>query len=152
MADTEQPELTLTRFRALVEAYGGDLERFPRREREAARALLARSDDAQHLLQAARSFDLLLAEARADVSPAALIERLVAIPSQHAQRMPAVRLLPFHSLKQTWLLAAAALLLGVLGGGYVSHDVTSTEGADLSVLTFADDLFEDLTWQEGELQ
>ena len=43
MADTKEPELSLERFGALVEAYGADFERFPLRERSAAKALLLRS-------------------------------------------------------------------------------------------------------------
>jgi hypothetical protein len=148
MADTEQPELSIERFQALVEAYGGDLERFPQRERAGARELLRRDAAAQRLVQAARAFDLVLEEARLDVSPA-LLERLSAIPRQHAQGASVVRLLPFRSAKQTWLAAAAAVVLGLLGE-YAS-DQPSYDGADLSALTFADDLFDDLALQEGDV-
>ena len=43
MADTKQPELSMERFEALVGAYGCDLDRFPLRERAAAKALVLRS-------------------------------------------------------------------------------------------------------------
>jgi hypothetical protein len=160
MADTEQPELTLERFRALVEAYGGELERFPVRERAAARELLLRSDPARQLVEAARTFDQVLAEARADsaVTPShALLERLARIPAQHPQHTPVLRLLPFHSPRQTWLLAAAALLLGMLGGGYdavSSPGIAAVDAAQVenASLTFADDLFDDLSVQEGAQQ
>jgi hypothetical protein len=148
MADTEQPELTLERFQALVEAYGGDIERFPTRERVAARELVARSEAAQRLLQAARAFDVVLREARADVTPDALLERLGEIPLRHAQRAQVVRLLPFHSSKQTWLLAAAAVLLGAIGGNYANGDAPTTDSSEIASLTFADDLFDDLTLQQ----
>lgn len=155
MADTEQPELSLERFRALVEAYGGDLERFPKSEREAARELLQRSDSARALVDAARTFDQLLFDARHDTAPSALIERLGQIPAQHTQRGRVVRLLPFSG-KQTWLLAAAAVLLGVLGGNYsdseLSASVLDNAPSDISSLAFADDLYDDLTTSEGELQ
>ena len=156
MADTEQPELTLERFRSLVEAYGSDLERFPSRERAAARQLLVRSDSARKLVEArhvrpgaggrarglGHAFDGVDGETRAD-------------PRQHAQRTPVLRLLPFRSPKQTWLLAAAAVLLGVLGGGYdavSSSSSVDTAQADIVSLAFADDLFDDLSVQEGDLQ
>ncbi|MET0286572.1 MAG: hypothetical protein ABW352_18965 [Polyangiales bacterium] len=151
MADTEQPELSIERFQALVEAYGGDIERFPRREREGARELLRRDESAQRLVQAARAFDGVLEEARLDVSPS-LIDRLSAIPHQHTQRAAVVRLLPFHSSKQTWLAAAAAVLLGLLGGEYLDDEALDTSSADITGLTFADDLFDDLSVQEGDVQ
>jgi hypothetical protein len=148
MAHTEQPELSIERFQALVEAYGGDVERFPQRERTAARELLRRDQAAQRLVQAARAFDAVLEEARLDVSPS-LIDRLSAIPRQHAQTTSVVRLLPFRSARQTWLAAAAALLLGLIGE-YAS-DGPIHDGADISALTFADDLFDDLAVQEGDV-
>jgi hypothetical protein len=150
MADTEQPELSIERFQALVEAYGGDLERFPQRERARARELLRRDESAQRLVQAARAFDSVLEEARLDVSPS-LIDRLSAIPHQHAQQAPVLRLLPFHSSRQTWLAAAAAVLLGLLGGEYLDEEPLGADSADISGLTFADDLFEDLTL-EGDVR
>jgi hypothetical protein len=148
MADTEQPELSLARFQALVEAYGGDVERFPQRERAGARELLRRDELAQRLVQAAHAFDAVLEEARLDLSPA-LVEKLSAIPSQYAQSAPVLRLLPFRSARQTWLAAAAAVLLGLLGE-YASEE-PSHDSADISALTFADDLFDDLASQEGDV-
>lgn len=158
MADIEQPELTLERFRALVEAYGGNLERFPARERAAARELLARSESARQLVEAASAFDQVLADARADSQVSSdVYERFGRIPSQHSQRTPVLRLLPFRSPKQTWLLAAAAVLLGVLGGGYdavsgASKGSVDSAQAEIASLAFADDLFDDLSVQEGDLQ
>jgi hypothetical protein len=149
MADTEQPELSIERFQALVEAYGGDPERFPQRDRAGARELLRRDEAAQRLVQAARAFDAVLEEARLDLTVPSLIERLSAIPQQHPQRVPLVRLLPFRSPRQTWLAAAAALLLGLVGE-YASDEPTH-DGADISALTFADDLFDDLAVQEGDV-
>ncbi|HEX5657225.1 MAG TPA: hypothetical protein VFX59_08515 [Polyangiales bacterium] len=147
MADTEQPELSIERFQALVEAYGGDVERFPLRERAGARELLRRDAAAQRLVQAARAFDSVLEEARLDVSPA-VIDKLSAIPHQYKQNAPVLRLLPFRSARQTWLAAAAAVLLGLVRE-YAS-DEPAVDSADISALTFADDLFDDLT-QEGDV-
>ncbi len=151
MSDTEQPELSIERFQALVEAYGGDIERFPQRERAGARELLRRDEAAKKLVQAARAFDSVLEEARLDVTPS-LMERLSSIPREYTQAAPVARLLPFRSTRTTWLAAAAAVLLGLLGGEYVSYeDGANVVSADVSALTFADDLFDDLTVQEGDV-
>jgi hypothetical protein len=164
MADTTEPELSLERFAALVEAFGADFERFPARERSAAKALLLRSHDAQRLLLAAQAFDGILAAARENLPTVELEARLDTIPVRFAQERAFGRLLPFRSRQQTVLAAAAAVLLGLLGGGYApdllaepasapdSAELTSTERAeqsDIASLTFADDLFDDLTPQEG---
>jgi hypothetical protein len=150
MADTEQPELSIERFQALVEAYGADIERFPQRERAGARELLRRDEVAQRLVQAARAFDAVLAEARLELS-SSLVERLGAIPREHVQDAGGARLIPLPTARWTWLAAAAAVLLGVLGGHYASEERSGSLSAELSALTFDDDLFDDLAMQEGEL-
>lgn len=166
MADTKEPELSLERFGALVEAYGADFERFPVRERSAAKALLLRSRDAQRLLQAAQAFDGILASARENLPTPELEARLDSIPERFAQERAGGRLLPFRSRQQTVLAAAAAVLLGLLGGRYAPDEAEpsdttdsaelasadSVEQTDLASLTFADDLFDDLTPQEGGSQ
>ena len=164
MADTKQPELSLERFAALVEAYGAEFERFPLHERPLAKALLLRSREARELLSAAQAFDAILAAARKDLPTLELEARLDAIPQRFAQERVRARLLPFRSRQQTVLAAAAAVLLGLLGERYApddgvevdsttqSVDSTSVDGAtstDIASLTFADDLFDDLTPQEG---
>jgi hypothetical protein len=169
MADTKQPELSLERFGALVEAYGADFERFPLHERSAAKALLLRSSEAQRLLSAAQAFDGILAAARENLATPELEGRLDGIPLRFAQERARGRLLPFRSRQQTVLAAAAAVLLGLLGGRYVPDEALelgattdaaqsasvdsassdATEQTDIAALTFADDLFDDLTPQEG---
>jgi hypothetical protein len=166
MADTKEPELSLERFGALVEAFGADFERFPLRERSAAKALLLRSREAQQLLLAAQAFDGILASARENLPTVELEARLDTIPERFVQERAGGRLLPFRSRQQTVLAAAAAVLLGLLGGGYApdgaaepntpdSAQLTSAESAeqtDIASLTFADDLFDDLAPQEGGMQ
>lgn len=167
MADTKEPELSLERFGALVEAYGADFERFPVRERSAAKALLLRSREAQRLLQAAQAFDDILASARENLPTVELEARLDSIPERFLQERTGGRLLPFRSRQQTVLAAAAAVLLGLLGGRYApdaavdpsngadSTELTNEDGAeqtDFASLTFADDLFDDLAPQEGGTQ
>jgi hypothetical protein len=156
MADTKQPELTLARFGALVEAFGGDFERFPLHERAQARALALSSRDAQRLLEAARAFDGLLASARDNLPTVALEARLERIPERYAQERPAFRLLPFRSRPQAALAAAAAVVLGLLSGqlatdaGGERSGLDGVEQADIASLTFADDLFDDLTPEPEE--
>jgi len=164
MADTKQPELSLERFAALVEAYGAEFDRFPLHERTAAKALLLRSREARELLSAAQAFDGILAAARENLPTPELEARLDDIPQRFAQERVRPRLLPFRSRQQTALAAAAAVLLGLLGEHYAPDDAleldssaqwvdsTSDDGAtstDIASLTFADDLFDDLTPQEG---
>jgi len=156
MADTKQPELSLDRFSALVEAYGADFDRFPPSERAQARALALRSRDAQRLLEAARAFDGLLASARDNLPTVALESVLDRIPERYTQERRGVRLLPFRSRPQAALAAAAAVLLGLLsgqlagdGGSEPFSNVDTVEQADIASLTFADDLFDDLTPEEG---
>jgi hypothetical protein len=55
--------LTLRRFRALADSYGGDLQRWPQEERDAAQALLNISPQAHALLDEARALDHVIAEA-----------------------------------------------------------------------------------------
>ncbi|MDB4986041.1 MAG: hypothetical protein JWN04_1219 [Myxococcaceae bacterium] len=152
MPDTKQPELSMERFSALVEAYGADLERFPARERAAASALALRSTEAQQLLAAARVFDSLLASARDDLPSVELEEKLARIPERYQQQRPSVRLLPFRSHARAGLAAAAAVLLGLASGQLVNSEAgagddtpISGEQADVASITFADGLFSDLT-------
>lgn len=160
MADTKQPELSLERFAALVEAYGADFERFPLHERSAAKALLLRSREAREVLSAAQAFDGILAAARENLPTPALEQRLDSIPQRFAQERARPRLLPFRSRQQTVLAAAAAVLLGLIGERYAPDDTLEldavtqgvddgAEQTDIASLTFADDLFDDLTPQEG---
>lgn len=160
MADTLEPELSLERFGALVEAYGADFERFPQRERAAARALARSSPDAQRLLEAARAFDGLLASVRGDLPHVELEARLDRIPERFAQERRSAALLPFRTRQHTWLAAAAAVLLGLFSGELAHEDDTTGGGAidsssvvqaDIASLTFADDLFDDLS-PEGSME
>jgi len=160
MADT-QPELTLERFAALVEAYGGDVERFPERERARARALSLRSREARRMLEGARALDDLLVSARADtmrVETARLARALESIPEQFPQIRPPLVILPFRTPLRAALAAAAALLLGVFSEqltpalGLEGEAGARTEQADMGALTFADELFEELATPEGDAE
>lgn len=148
MADTREPELSMERFEALVEAYGADLERFPKLERAGARALVVRSSEARRMLEAARALDQLLASARADLplAPSARLRaQLASIPDRHpaASARERASVLPFRTRTRAWLAAAAALALGVLSSR-ATEDVSDEEPGDVSDVAFADDLFEEL--------
>ena len=138
MTDTRQPELSLERFEALVESYGGDIDRFPTRERTAARALVLRSREARRMLDAARALDAVLASTR-DGLPSAELERaLLEIPRMHAQerRVPAV--LPFRSRTRTLLAAAAVLVAGVWSARMLpDEEPVAALGAEDEVTTLA---------------
>jgi len=152
MADIRQPELSLERFEALVEAYGGDLERFPSAERGRAKALVLRSRDARRMLEAARAFDRLLEEAR-DFGPSVELEQaLLEIPARHGQASRGLVMLPFRSRKLAWLAAAASLLLGAFSGRALpestASDDNAVEQAEIVSLAFADELFEELGYED----
>lgn len=154
MADTQQPELTLERFEALVAAYGGDFARYPERERPGAEALVARSREARRIFEAARAFDALLRSARAELPSRVELEaRLGSIPKLHAQDRSVVSLLPFRSRGRAVLAAAAAVLLGVVSGRALPADDYAeqvvSDQADLGGLGFLAELLDDLALGEG---
>lgn len=119
------PPLTLQRFLELVEAYGGQLSRWPAAEREAAEALVRVSEPARAALAAEAELDGALASfAAADLS-AALERRLNEIPI----RAPLTKRArwPFQRVWAPALGWAAAAALGVaLGSGVGGWD--SDEG------------------------
>lgn len=160
MADTQQPELTLERFEALVAAYGGDFARYPERERAGAEALVARSREARRIFEAARALDALLRSARAELPPRMELEaRLGSIPKVYAQERSVITLLPFRTRGRAVLAAAAAVLLGVMSGralpadSAVEHAANDgqvvADQADMGMLGFLDELLDDLVLDEG---
>lgn len=54
---TNANKMTLERFRAVLQAYGGDPKSWPEDERTAAQALLATSNEAQALVDAETDLD-----------------------------------------------------------------------------------------------
>jgi hypothetical protein len=57
MSQESSSGMTQARFAAIVDAYGGDVERWPRGEREAAESFLAANSAAQLLVSPARRLD-----------------------------------------------------------------------------------------------
>ena len=72
--------LSLDRFRALAEAYGSDLERWPEQERELGRRLLRESEAAREIIARERGLDTLLSATAVPAVPAKLMARLAELP------------------------------------------------------------------------
>jgi hypothetical protein len=73
------PGMSVERFEALAESYGGEIARWPEGEREAARALLAaHAERLSPVLAGAAQLDRLLDLAPAQAPDAALLGRLIA--------------------------------------------------------------------------
>jgi hypothetical protein len=107
--------LSLERFFALADAYGGDLSRWPEADRAMARDLATASPDAQARLAEGRALDGALDLFQAAAPSAALRLRILAQapkPRAISARAKLVRRL-------SWLGAAGALTCGVLAGATV---------------------------------
>ena len=82
--DSQEPPsasgMSLRRFAALAEAYGGDFERWPEAERFAAVSLAGRSKEARSLLADAHGLDYLLSRHGTPPAPSdELVERVAAL-------------------------------------------------------------------------
>ena len=105
------PPLTLTRFRALAEAYGSNLERWPESEREGAEALVVSSEEARALLRAEEALDHVFASAATPALPPELLARLERVPDA-AKNVHPLRL-PRRALRAPLIGWAAAALFGL---------------------------------------
>src|SRR5262245_45222736 len=83
-----RPNITLDRFRELLDAYGTRFERWPAAERGAARELLLSSPEARAAFDESARLDALLAEEAAPPLPPALELKLLAIPRTTRQALP----------------------------------------------------------------
>lgn len=72
----DRQDMSLSRFRELVDAYGGDDDRWPESERQAAYALAARSPEAGAILESAARLDRILAGLSPPAPSAGLRKRL----------------------------------------------------------------------------
>ncbi|MEQ8435592.1 MAG: hypothetical protein RIA71_15275 [Oceanicaulis sp.] len=115
--------MTLERFSALCAAYGGDLERWPKAEREAGRALAQTTPEARDVLQQARALDGALDQARSEPASDDLARRIAAsAPRAEPSRAPA----PAFAA----MAAALALTVG-LGAGWLGAAPRGTGDVDL---------------------
>ncbi len=113
--------MTPERFGTLVDAYGGDLDRWPADERDAARTLLLHQPEAQAMLSAAAGLDTALAAWTVPGPGAALAARIVATVARRHTQARRLRL---------WLSslgAATVLASGVAAGALVVTRLTSAE-------------------------
>jgi hypothetical protein len=136
--DTERD--ALTRFEALLDAYGAAPQRWPADRRAAAEALLARSREAQALHAAAARLDALIDAATVEPAPAHLIGRVLSTaPSAPAPaRGAAARRGWFGGLFKPAAGIAFAALLGLGLGGVISpFDSANGDLADADTVTLA---------------
>jgi hypothetical protein len=112
--------MDLDRFRALADAYGGDLRRWPAAERAAAAALRDADAGARALLDAEAGFDHLLHQAPAPV-PAALRAAVLAGAPKPRGRRAAWRL--WVSGAGLAATAAAGALAGAVWISTAAQDV-----------------------------
>jgi hypothetical protein len=138
--------LDLERFKELLAAYGGKLERFPVHEREAAVALLERLEEARALLAAESALDEVFATATAPELSADLSRKLAEIPVRHPH---AERRSRFAGLF-TGLAWAAAAAVGVVWGVH-SEAADSAKGGDTTETTVPSAAPDELLEEDAEL-
>ena len=129
--------MSLRRFAALAEAYGGDFERWPEAERFAAVSLAGRSKKARSLLAEAHGLDYLLSQHGTPPLPSdTLVERVTAFepesgipveisPSGDRAGVFAAAMVgrgSFSAMRSNALMLSVVLnliLAGALGGGWI---------------------------------
>jgi len=135
--------MDIARFQALLDARGGDPDRWPERERSVALAFAARSPEAARALAAAQELDRLLTSGLAREAGANLAYRITAAAAM--DRVPAPR--PFRSLFDRWRVgaataaAAASMALGMVVGLETNAavlDLAPQESIDLAALAFGE--------------
>jgi hypothetical protein len=115
-----EPPMTLSRFRTLVEAYGSELARWPERERARAQALLESSEPARAALAEEAELDHALSALSTPNLSDALARRLNEIPVRTPVK-PRTRL-PFKRLWAPALGWAAAAALGIALGNFADDE------------------------------
>lgn len=148
--DTRASHLDEARFRALAQAYGGDVGRWPHAERAAAlRFMAAAPGEAERILADERALDAALADLPAPRVSADLQARILAqAPRARSGVMRAwpMQVWPARAWAACGGLAAAAAA-GVVCG-YVGMAATAPEPAtdDLAELAWAIDDYETPAW------
>lgn len=118
--------MTIERLKALAEAYGADLRRWPASERPFAESLIATDPAARAALEEAAALDVLLDASPRPVPSAALAARiLAAAPKAREARAHLGRI--FWFLGAGWAAAACA---GVVAGVGLTTHLTADEQAD----------------------
>lgn len=118
--------MTIERLKALAEAYGADLRRWPASERPFAESLVATDPAARAALDEAAALDVLLDASPRPTPSAALAARiLAAAPKAREARAHLGRI--FWFLGAGWAAAACA---GVVAGVGLTTHLTADEQAD----------------------
>lgn len=118
--------MTIERLKALAEAYGADLRRWPASERPFAERLVATDPAARAALEEAAALDVLLNASPRPTPSAALAARiLAAAPKAREARAHLGRI--FWFLGAGWAAAACA---GVVAGVGLTTHLTADEQAD----------------------
>lgn len=115
--------MTPPRFKALAEAYGGDIYRWPAAEQDDGRALLAEQPALALVLGEAVAVDAFLSSAPTPAFSGVLRERLVASAPRRPALVGARRWLSGAGL-------AAACVIGVFTGAHFSDRLVGDRAAD----------------------
>ncbi|HEX7037660.1 MAG TPA: hypothetical protein VF210_17960 [Pseudomonadales bacterium] len=133
--------MTRLEFEQALDRWGADLERWPAREAEAARALLATDPQARRALDAARAVDAHLAALRTHRAPSHLAARIGT--RVRAAAAPPDRLERLFGWLTDRLWRPAVLAMLIAGAGYLTGlsvndpaDPSLTE--DVMTLAFSD--------------
>ena len=116
--------MTLDEFRALADAWGGDLDRWPDRLRAAA-ATLAKTNEAQEILAEAQRIDALIMTAQPRSSEQRAAAAMFAVAAKiDAQRSDASRAADRGSAfgLPWWAAAAASIAVGAMVGGWLGFE------------------------------
>lgn len=140
MSKHPQP-CTFERFAQIVDAYGGEPERWPSAERDAALALLEREPRARALQASALQLDARLGEVFSPELSPQLRARVLEVPIRHAREPARAR----YSGLRLMLLALVPCVLGFISGAWLqiqgeAEDQGWNEATPLALL---DDEFEE---------
>lgn len=132
---SEQEKMSAERFRALAEAYGGSIERWPEESRHAATRLLANPEYAG-VLEAARTLDDAL-DAWKVMPPAPALSLRVSAGAS-------ISIVEYMARWRLWLsgIGLAAALAGALAGSVAVATLTPTDSGWLPMSTAFGDLSE----------
>lgn len=131
---------TLARFEQLLEAYGGEPERWPSAERDAALRLLQSEPRARALQTAALQLDAQLGELLMPEPSAQLRARVLEVPIRHARQPARARYAGFRWM----LLALVPCVLGFVSGAWIQTQNESEDpGWNEAPIALVDDVFEE---------
>lgn len=142
--------MNLERLADLLDAYGGDVRRWPVALRAPAEALIAREPMARRLFDQALALDGLLDQAPAPLPSRALKTRLVERAAPPIWRQSLAALWPFGPAWQAAAAFAVIAALGVALGPFINQtenpsELTSSVSGEVDVLGL------DGTLDEGDL-